>query len=124
MNYLIVAVGGMFGALSRYFLFVLLAEKSMLFPWATFIVNMTGCFAMGFVTETCGLKASLPPEIKILLTTGFLGAFTTFSTFSLDIVNLLNKGAVLTVVIYAAMSVLLGILGVYAGSYLSRFLLV
>ena len=75
---------------------------------------------MGVIVELFAVKINFSQEIKILLTTGFLGAFTTFSTFSLDIVNLINKSSLLNGLSYSILSVLLGVLSLYAAAYLVR----
>ncbi len=75
---------------------------------------------MGVIVELFAVKINFSQEIKILLTTGFLGAFTTFSTFSLDIVNLINKSSLLNGLSYSILSVLLGVLSLYAATYLVR----
>ena len=84
------------------------------------MVNILGCFLMGVIVELFAVKINFSQEIKILLTTGFLGAFTTFSTFSLDIVNLINKSSLLNGLSYSILSVLLGVLSLYAATYLVR----
>lgn len=122
MLYLFVAIGGMCGAVSRHFLFSLLAEKSLKFPYSTFVVNIIGCFLMGVIVEIFAQKSHLPAEIKLLLTTGFLGAFTTFSTFSLDIVELFNKSSVLSGLSYITLSVVCGVLSLYGAICLVRSL--
>lgn len=62
------------------------------FPYGTLTVNIVGSIAMGVLTALFALKSDLPPELKLFLTTGILGGFTTFSTFSLDAVNLWEAG--------------------------------
>lgn len=123
MTYVLVGIGGMFGALCRHLMIVVFAARSTSFPFATLMVNLLGCFLMGMISEIFALKVNLPAEVKLLLTTGFLGAFTTFSTFSLDIVSLVGKSSVFSAVAYAALSVVLGILCVYAAMLSVRFLL-
>lgn len=120
MNFLMVALGGLFGAVCRYGVCLLLAQRSAHFPSATFFVNLTGCFLMGFIVETVSLKAAVSPEVKLFLTTGFLGAFTTFSAFGLDIVTLLNRQAFGTAFLYALLSVILGVTGVFIGIAAAR----
>lgn len=120
MNFFMVALGGLFGAVCRYGVSLFLAEKSAPFPLATFFVNLTGCFLMGFIVEMLQLKAAVSPEVKLFLTTGFLGAFTTFSTFGLDIVTLINRQAFGTAFLYVLLSVILGVTGVFIGIAVAR----
>lgn len=120
MNYLFVAFGGMLGAVARYFCVSVLADKSTSFPFSTFVVNILGCFLIGGLSEFFALKAHLPQEARIFLITGFLGAFTTFSTFGLDAVGLINKFAFLHMLVYVSSSVVLGICSIYAAGFVVR----
>lgn len=120
MNYVLVAIGGMLGAMARYFCVSLLAEKSLNFPYATLWVNILGCFLIGAISEFFAIKSYLPVEAKMLLVTGFLGAFTTFSTFGLDTVSLINKAAFVHSVVYVFSSVFVGILSIYASIFMVR----
>ena len=120
MNYVLVAIGGMLGAMARYFCVSLLAEKSLNFPYATLWVNILGCFLIGAISEFFAIKSYLPAEAKMLLVTGYLGAFTTFSTFGLDTVSLINKAAFVHSVVYVFSSVFVGILSIYASIFMVR----
>lgn len=120
MNWIYVAAGGALGAVARYGACLLLTARGAAFPLATFTVNMTGCLLMGAVTETFTQKAALPSEAKLLLATGFLGAFTTFSTFSLENIILLQREAYLRLALYTAGAVGVGMSATAAGMYLVR----
>lgn len=122
MNWIYVAAGGALGAVARYGTCLLLTARGAAFPLATFAVNMAGCLLMGIVAEAFTQKTALPPEAKLLLATGFLGAFTTFSTFSLENIILLQREAYLRLALYAAGSVGIGIMATAAGMYLVRVL--
>ncbi|WP_460061599.1 fluoride efflux transporter CrcB [Streptomyces sp. YKOK-I1] len=99
MNWLVVVVGGMIGAPARY-----LADRAVqsrhdsVFPWGTLVVNVTGCLILGTLTGA----ASLGPDLRLFLGTGFCGALTTYSTFSYETLRLTETGAGL----YAAANVL------------------
>lgn len=81
-----VAVGGALGALSRYHLSAWILSRSVgLFPYGTFTVNILGCFFIGLLYP---LGDNLSPQSRVFLSSGFLGAFTTFSTFSLETIEL------------------------------------
>lgn len=86
--FLAVAAGGAFGALMRFSVYRAVETD---FPWATFIVNIVGCCLASFLMFRWGIDAEGP--LKTLVFTGFFGAFTTMSTFSIDTVNLMTAGS-------------------------------
>ncbi len=94
IRYLLVAIGGMLGAVSRYGLtgWISKATESR-FPYGTLAVNTIGSFAIGFFLALALERFSWSPEIRLFFAVGFLGAFTTFSTFSYETVELLREGA-------------------------------
>lgn len=121
---LAVAAGGAIGAVARYGAMVGVTHlMGPGFPWGTLVVNILGSFAMGVVIELSALAWSPSPEVRALIVVGLLGAFTTFSTFSLDVVALLQRGAVVPAGLYVAGSVLVCVAGLYAGLALVRALL-
>jgi len=118
---LAVFFGGGLGSLSRHF--VTLAGARLLgegFPYGTLCVNVLGSLLIGIVMEGSALKWDMPLEIRALLVTGFLGGFTTFSAFSLDFFRLWHTAGASSAVLYAAGSVILSLLAVFAGAYLMR----
>lgn len=110
---LLVAAGGAAGAVCRYLLSMIPVRGE--FPVMTFLTNITGAFVIGLIVGLTAGKLSEAPELVLFLKTGFCGGFTTFSTFSLETVQLLEKGKFLTGGLYAAGSVMLSLLGVLAG---------
>ena len=122
MNYyLTIAVGGALGAMSRYWASTL-AEKynSGQFPLGTFIVNVAGSLLIGFFFVLLTEKIQLAEHYRPLVMIGFLGAFTTFSTFSLDVVLLLQQGNVLTASWYIGLSVVTCVLATWATISIAR----
>lgn len=122
MLYLMVALGGALGAVSRYAVAKWVnGFWQAPFPMATLSINVLGSFLMGvafvIISERIPSVESLRPFIMV----GFLGAFTTFSTFSLEIVSLVNQQAWLSALSYLSLSCLLGILALAAGVGLARF---
>ena len=103
------AVGGALGTVVRYY-FSGLAHRVMgcHFPWGTMAVNMAGCFLIGFVTAYSERRLDLGPDARLMLTAGFCGAFTTFSTFMLETGNLVADGEMLRASANAGISVFLG----------------
>ena len=118
-----VALGGGIGAAARYGVNVWSGRVlGTEFPWHTLIVNVLGCFIMGLLTGLMAQKLNLSPEARAFLTTGILGGFTTFSAFSLDVVLLVERKAMLAAGAYVAASVMLSIAAVFAGLHLMRTL--
>ena len=106
MNLIIaVAVGGAIGAVGRYLVSgIVIQQMGTQFPWSTLTVNIVGSLLMGILAETMKLTWSPTPEIKAMLTVGILGAFTTFSAFSLDVVGLFERGEFVSLVSYTLLS--------------------
>ncbi len=111
----------MLGALSRYAVYNYPLFKANWFMLNTFTVNMLGCLLMGIVTELFAFKTGWPQELRILFTMGFLGAFTTFSTYGADIVVLINRQELWRAAIYVLASTGLGIAAVFLGCYIVRW---
>lgn len=118
--FLLVGAGGALGAMSRYgFAILVRAWISHPFPVATLAINLLGSFAIGLLFQ--GLKNHEHyPELVLLLGVGFLGGFTTFSAFSLEILDFVRKGEVLWALGYALASVILGLGAVALGWFLGR----
>lgn len=93
---LLVMAGGGIGAITRYGVSLLAAKVwGTQFPWGTLIVNLAGCFLIGFLVALADRGRFLTPETRLLMITGFLGALTTFSTFSLETVSAGRAGMAL-----------------------------
>ena len=90
------------------------------FPYSTLIVNIVGSFILGFVIQTSALAWSPSPELRAMIVIGMLGAFTTFSAFSLDAVTLITRGETIPAVLYVAASVLASIAALWAGMAMTR----
>jgi fluoride exporter len=122
-QYAVVAGSGALGAMTRLFLNgSVLGKLWAPFPVATFFINVTGSFLMGFLIALAAEKTAYPPLLRLALTTGFLGAYTTFSTFEYETLVLAREHGVLWAGGYVGVSVLAGFLGVAAGDGLARTL--
>lgn len=118
---LLVALGGAFGSVCRYL--VGLASIRLWgvgFPWGTLVVNVAGSFAMGVLIELLARRFDASAELRLLLATGVLGGFTTFSSFSLDAAVLWERGEAMTAFVYIAATVIVGIAALFAGLSLAR----
>lgn len=116
-----IALGGAAGALARHFV----SQQMMHWfgtglPWGTFTVNVVGSFLLGVLAETFALAVHAGPSLRGFLVVGVLGSFTTFSTFSLDVALLFQRGRIDLAALYVAGSVILAIAGLYAGIKLVR----
>ena len=121
MHCIAVALGGALGALARYgistWVFAISIHK---FPYATLAVNVLGSFLMGILFVLIIEKAALPSEMRSLLMIGFLGAFTTFSTFSLDALGLWQNGHLFMALIYILATVILCLIAISSSVWLTR----
>lgn len=123
LGYLLVFLGAGVGGALRHG--VNIAAARLLgsgLPYGTFAVNVIGSFVMGVLTEYWAQKSGLPQPLRLFLTTGILGGFTTFSTFSLDTAMLWERGESMTAFAYAAASVVVSIGALFAGLALVRTL--
>lgn len=118
-----IAVGGAVGSVSRYLLQMLVARHFVYpFPLGTLLTNILGCLLIGFFYAAAERGTIGSPELRLLLTTGFCGGFTTFSTFSYETIALLTDGQYLYVALYVTGSLLLGLGATFAGVVAVRFL--
>ena len=121
---LAIAAGGAVGALGRHAVsYWSLKWFGPGFPWGTLAVNVIGALAMGLLIELFALRGGVSNEARAFLTVGVLGAFTTFSTFALDVATLSQRKELLLAGVYVASSVSLAILALFAGLALARSLL-
>lgn len=120
-NLLWVAAGGAIGASLRH-----LSGTAALrimgagFPWGTLFVNIFGSLIMGLFIAWMTKKTGVSNEIRLFVTTGILGGFTTFSAFSLDIANMVERGAMASAFIYIAGSVVISLAAVFIGLWFGR----
>lgn len=117
-----VAAGGALGSVARFGLAGVFQPAGGAFPIGIMSVNIIGSFLMGVIVELSALKLNLSPELRAFLTVGVLGGFTTFSTFSLDTVLLIQRAAPTMALLYLAGSVFLSILALCAGLWVVRLL--
>lgn len=112
---LLVGLGSCAGGILRYLLSLAVHPARTGFPLATFLTNITGCLIIGILFGVFSRNSSESSSLCLLLTTGFCGGFTTFSTFSNDALTLLQNGNTGTFAMYVAGSLLFGILATFGG---------
>ncbi len=117
-----ISLGAVVGALSRYYITLWFANRfGTAFPYGTFFINITGCLAMGFfITLAFERVPAVAPEVRLMVATGFLGAYTTFSTYGLETNVLWRDRSYSLAVFYWAGSAILGVIAVQLGAILSR----
>ncbi|MBI2302940.1 MAG: fluoride efflux transporter CrcB [Armatimonadetes bacterium] len=116
-----VGLGGFLGANARYWLGGWIASRwGTAFPWGTFAINVSGSFILGLFATLIAERISAPPQLRLLVAIGFVGAYTTFSTFEYETLGLAAGGSLLRAFANAAASLALGFLAVWLGVKLAR----
>jgi len=122
-KFLLISAGAVLGANARYWIGTWAAEKwGAAFPYGTLLINLSGSLLLGVFMALTAERAVIDPRIRLLVATGFLGAYTTFSTFTYESVSLLLKGAVVPGLLNALGSTALGLLAVGAGIWIGKSL--
>lgn len=121
LNLLIIALGGALGAVSRFLLGNGVSRVlGSALPYGTFVINIVGCFAMGFLMTIIVDREMFPAAWRLFLCVGFLGGFTTFSSFGYEALMLLTEGRLLAVLAYVGGSVALGLVAAAVGVLCAR----
>jgi fluoride exporter len=121
VTWILIAIGGAAGAVSRYAVDLLVTDRlGSFFPFGTMLINLSGSFALGLLFALAMERGVLSPDIRPPLIIGFLGAYTTFSTWMLQSWGLIEQGAWISAGINVVGSVVLGLLAVVAGLALGR----
>ena len=124
-TYFSIAVGGALGSMARYATGVYVGRwLGMAFPWGTLLINIIGSLLIGVFAEAFALRWDASQSTRVFLVVGICGGYTTFSTFSLDVVTLINHGEALAAGAYIVASVVLGVLALYAGLHAMRLIFV
>ena len=121
MKYLAVAAGGAVGAILRYYLTLSgLSRTAQPFPTATFVINITGSFIIGFFLTLATERIPINPHVRLAVAVGFVGAYTTFSTFEYETARLIEGKDFLYGFLYVVLSFAIGFGAVWAGIVLAR----
>ena len=122
-KYVLIAIGGALGSIARYWVGSTVSGRlGSKFPYGTFIINLTACVIIGFVLTHLGRRVEGDASWRFLLPVGFIGAYSTFSTYEWETLSTLRSGAFLLAALYAVGSLLLGLVAVWAGSLLAEVL--
>ncbi len=122
-RYLLIAIGGALGAMLRYFVGVVAAERfGQRFPVGTLSINISACFMIGFILEYINRHTGVSPVWRYTFAIGFIGAFSTFSSFEFETWSELTSGAFWIAILYVAISLIVGLIAVGLGSATSRSL--
>jgi CrcB protein len=123
MDYLWVGAGGCLGAMARYAVNAWMTRRFGLgMPWGTFAINLSGCFLLGLALAVLDEHMTLPSQLRLALPIGFIGAYTTFSTFEYETLRTLQGGRPSLAIAYLLASVLLGYLAVWLGQASGKLL--
>lgn len=120
LKYFVVGIGGFLGAIARYVVAVYIAGRyGVRFPYGTFVINMSGCFLIGFIV-TLLARTTASQYWRYLIPIGFIGAYTTFSTFEYETLRAIQEGQFATGLLNVALSVVIGFIAVWAGAAIGR----
>lgn len=120
-RYLLIAIGGALGSIARYEVGALAAERfGMRFPVGTLVINISACLLIGFSVEFLNRHANIDPAWRYLVPVGFIGAYSTFSTFEWEIWMDFTSGAFWIGVLYMVVSLVAGLVAVAVGSAVAR----
>jgi CrcB protein len=120
-KYLLIAAGGALGSVARYWVGSTIGGRmGTRFPYGTFVINMTACVIIGFSLTYLGKRAGLNPAWRFFIPVGFIGAYSTFSTYEWETLSTLRAGAFALASMYAIGSLVLGLAATWLGAVLAE----
>ncbi len=120
-KYLFIAIGGALGSIARFWVGSTIAGRmGIRFPFGTLIVNITACLIIGFSLTYMGRRADLSSAWRFVIPVGFIGAYSTFSTFEWETLSTMRSGAFVLAALYVGGSFVLGLIAVWGGSWLAE----
>jgi CrcB protein len=123
LKYLLIAFGGALGSALRYWVGSTVSGRmGIKFPYGTLVINLTACLVIGFTLTFMGKRAGLNPAWRFLIPIGFIGAYSTFSTYEWETLSTLRSGAFFLAGLYAVGSLILGLAATWAGTVLADLL--
>lgn len=122
-KYLFIAIGGALGSVARYVVGTSVSNRlGLRFPYGTLVINITACVIIGFSLEILNRHTNVNPAFRYLIPIGFIGAYSTFSTFEWEIFSSLNSGAFWVATLYVVTSIVFGLVAVALGATLGKAL--
>jgi fluoride exporter len=122
-KYLLIALGGALGSVTRYLVGTSVSNRlGIRFPFGTLIINISACLIIGLSLEILNRHTNVNPAFRYLIPIGFIGAYSTFSTFEWEIFSSLNSGAFWIAVLYVTASLIFGLIAVAVGAAFGRAL--
>ncbi len=122
-KYLLIAVGGALGSIARYSVGAAIGSRmGTRFPYGTFVINLTACIIIGFSLTYLGRRVELSPAWRYLIPIGFVGAYSTFSTYEWETLSSLRSGAFALAALYAGGSLILGLAATWLGAALAEMI--
>jgi CrcB protein len=122
-KYLLIAAGGALGSAARYWVGSTISGRiGTRFPYGTLVINITACVVIGFTLTYFGKRADLSPAWRFLVAIGFIGAYSTFSTYEWETLSTMRSGAFLLAALYAVGSLILGLAATWCGTALADLL--
>jgi CrcB protein len=120
-RYLLIAIGGALGSVARFWVGTTVAGRmGTRFPFGTLAINISACLIIGLSLELLNRHANLPPSWRFLVPIGFVGAYSTFSTFEWEIFSSLTQGAFWIAILYVVVSLVAGLVAVALGVTLAK----
>ena len=120
-KYFLIALGGALGSMARYWVGSTVASRmGTKFPYGTFVINITACLIIGFTLTLFARRVDINPSWRFLVPVGFIGAYSTFSTYEWETLSTLRSGAFFLGSLYAVSSLILGLAAVWGGSMLAE----
>jgi CrcB protein len=122
-KYMLIAAGGALGSVARYWVGSTVSGRmGIRFPYGTFLVNLTACVALGFALTYLGKRVDVDPAWRFLIPVGFIGAYSTFSTYEWETLSTLRSGAFALGALYAVGSLVVGLAATWCGAALAELL--
>jgi CrcB protein len=120
-KYLLIAIGGGLGSIARYWVGSTISGRmGTRFPYGTFVINITACIIIGFALTYLGKRTGMDPAWRFLIAVGFIGAYSTFSTYEWETLSTLRSGAFALASLYAVGSLILGLAATWCGALLAE----